>query len=193
MWHLISQHNFLSYKGNEESVHWLPPLSSSPRCSYPAQDAMNSQCSSDSLHTFTGTHQSLQFTHNSNQQLQFGFCYKRETCNIKIPQKQVKHQEGTPVDDTVTGFSLYILLCCFFCSIKSMHSCFELRSSYLWLERVTSMAGNWTKSRTDHTRNYHRNHTASGSKPTSLRAPQAARTQAHLLLTNLTTLHMAAF
>lgn len=87
----------------------------------------------------------------------------------------------------------FLLLCCFFCSIKSLHSCFELHPSYLWLVRVTSMAGNWTKSRTDHIRNYHRNHTASGSKPASLRTSQAVHTQAHLLLTGLTALHMAAF
>lgn len=70
------------------------------------------------------------------QQLQSGLCYERETSNIKIPQEQVRHQEGILVDDIVTGFSLYILLlCCCFCSIKSLHSCFELRPSYLWLER----------------------------------------------------------
>lgn len=110
------------------------------------------------------------------QQLQSGLRYERETCNIKIPQEQVRHQEGILIDDSVPGFSLYILLlCCCFCSIKYLRSCFELRPSYLWLERVTSMAGNWTKSRTDHIRNYHRNHTASGSKPASLRTSQAAQ------------------
>lgn len=46
------------------------------------------------------------------QQLQSGLCYERETCNIKIAQEQVRHQEGILVDDTVTGFSLYILLLC---------------------------------------------------------------------------------
>lgn len=40
---------FFKYKGKEESVHWLRPLSSCPRPSRPAQGALQTAS------TFTGT------------------------------------------------------------------------------------------------------------------------------------------
>lgn len=87
---------------------------------------MNSWCSSDSP-TLPQAHIiCCGFTHNSSSIAKIWYCYKRETHDIKIPEKQVYHEDTVIFDDLG-------LACAFFSSAVSLvpHNLYTLILSFI--------------------------------------------------------------